>query len=103
MYELTSPNLCTGFNRSRSNSDIRNPPTARTRRACCSRVLGMSAGRYLLLDRLPNVSRALRHAAPEPKAIAEIANRSGFSEPGLFAAVYRRAFGETPWPCSLEG
>lgn len=70
-------------------------------RACCSRVLGMSAGRYLLLHRLRHVSRALRHAASEPKAIAEITTRYGFSEPGHFAAAYRRAFGEVPRQCSL--
>ncbi|HME25333.1 MAG TPA: helix-turn-helix domain-containing protein, partial [Acetobacteraceae bacterium] len=46
--------------------------SARTLRACCSRVLGMSAGRYMLLHRLRQVCRALRQAEPEPKAIAEI-------------------------------
>jgi len=76
--------------------------SARTFRACCSRVLGMSAGRFLLLRRLRHVSRALRHAGPEPKAIAEITSRHGFSGPGHFAAAYRRAFGEVPSQLSLQ-
>jgi AraC-like DNA-binding protein len=71
--------------------------STRMLRACCSRVLGMSAGRYMLLHRLRQVCRALRHAKPEPKAIAEITYRYGFSEPRHFAAAYHRAFGETPW------
>ena len=76
--------------------------SARTLRACCSRVLGMSAGRYMLLHRLRQVCRALRQAEPEPKAIAEITYRYGFSEPRHFAAAYRQAFGETPWRQSLQ-
>lgn len=74
-----------------------------TLRVCCSRVLGMTAGRYILLHRLRHVSRALRHAPSEPKAIAEITSRYGFSGPGHFASAYRRTFGKTHWQFSPEG
>jgi AraC-like DNA-binding protein len=68
----------------------------RTLRTCCAEFLGVSPGRYIQLRRL-NVARGLlRHADPDTTSVAEIARRSGFSELGRFAAIYRMAFGELP-------
>ena len=68
----------------------------RTLRTCCVEFLGVSPGRYIRLRRL-NVARGLlRHADPDTTSVAEIARRSGFSELGRFAAIYRTAFGELP-------
>ena len=68
----------------------------RTLTTCCAEFLGLSPGRYIRLHRL-NVARGLlRHANPDITSVAEIARRSGFSELGRFAAMYRMAFGELP-------
>jgi AraC-like DNA-binding protein len=68
----------------------------RTLRTCCAEILGLSPGRYIRLRRL-NVARGLlRHADLDTTTVAEIARRSGFSELGRFAAIYRMAFGELP-------
>jgi AraC-like DNA-binding protein len=68
----------------------------RTLRTCCAEFLGLSPARYIRLRRL-NVARGLlRHADPDTTSVAEIARRSGFSELGRFAAIYRMAVGELP-------
>jgi AraC-like DNA-binding protein len=68
----------------------------RTLRTCCAEFLGLSPGHYMRLRRL-NVARGvLRDADPDATTVAEIARRSGFSELGRFAAIYRTAFGELP-------
>jgi AraC-like DNA-binding protein len=68
----------------------------RTLRTCCAEFLGLSPGQYIRLRRL-NVARGLlRRADPDATTVAEIARRSGFSELGRFAAIYRMAFGEPP-------
>jgi AraC-like DNA-binding protein len=68
----------------------------RTLKTCCAEFLGLSPGLYIRLRRL-NVARGLlRHADPDITSVAEIARRSGFSELGRFAAIYRTAFGESP-------
>jgi AraC-like DNA-binding protein len=68
----------------------------RTLRTCCAEFLGLSPGHYMRLRRL-NIARGmLRDADPDATSVAEIARRSGFSELGRFAAIYRMAFGEPP-------
>jgi AraC-like DNA-binding protein len=68
----------------------------RTLRTCCAEFLGLPPALYIRLRRL-NVARGLlRHADPDTTSVAKIARRSGFSELGRFAAIYRTAFGE--WP-----
>jgi AraC-like DNA-binding protein len=68
----------------------------RTLRTCCAEFLGLSPGHYMRLRRLNIARRVLRDADPDATTVAEIARRSGFSELGRFAAIYRTAFGETP-------
>jgi AraC-like DNA-binding protein len=68
----------------------------RTLRTCCAEFLGLSPGHYMRLRRLNIARRVLRDADPDATTVAEIARRSGFSELGRFAAIYRMAFGETP-------
>jgi AraC-like DNA-binding protein len=68
----------------------------RTLRTCCAEFLGLSPGHYMRLRRLNITRRLLRDADPDATTVAEIARRSGFSELGRFAAIYRMAFGETP-------
>jgi AraC-like DNA-binding protein len=70
--------------------------TDKTLRSCCTEFLGISPGRYLLLRRLKQVRTALRDADPAAASVAKLARHHGFTELGRFAAVYRRAFGETP-------
>jgi AraC-like DNA-binding protein len=68
----------------------------RTLRVYCTDSLGMSPGSYVRLRRL-NLARAmLQRSNPATGSVAETAKQYGFSELGRFAAVYRRAFGETP-------
>jgi AraC-like DNA-binding protein len=68
----------------------------RTLRTCCAEFLGLSPGRYIRLRRLNAARGLLRHADPDTTTVAEVARRSGFSELGRFAEVYRIAFGELP-------
>jgi AraC-like DNA-binding protein len=68
----------------------------RTFRTCCAEFLGLSPSQYIRLRRLNVARRLLRHADPGTTSVAEIARRSGFSELGRFAAIYRAAFGERP-------
>jgi AraC-like DNA-binding protein len=68
----------------------------RTFRTCCAEFLGLSPGLYIRLRRLNVARRLLRHADPDTTSVAEVARRSGFSELGRFAAIYRTAFGELP-------
>jgi AraC-like DNA-binding protein len=68
----------------------------RTLRTCCAEFLGLSPGHYMRLRRLNITRRLLRDADPDATTVAEIARRSGFSELGRFAAIYRMAFGEPP-------
>ena len=68
----------------------------RTLRTCCAEFLGLSPGHYMRLRRLNIVRGVLRDADPGATTVAEIARRSGFTELGRFAAIYRTAFGEQP-------
>jgi AraC-like DNA-binding protein len=68
----------------------------RTLRTCCAEFLGLSPSLYIRLRRLNVARRLLRHADPDTTSVAEVARRSGFSELGRFAAIYRAAFGERP-------
>jgi AraC-like DNA-binding protein len=68
----------------------------RTLRTCCAEFLGLSPGHYMRLRRLNIVRGVLRDADPDATTVAEIARRSGFTELGRFAAIYRTAFGEQP-------
>jgi AraC family ethanolamine operon transcriptional activator len=58
-------------------------------------VHGMGPKRWMLIDRLEGVRRALSVARP-PVTITDIAIDHGFSELGRFAGSYREAFGESP-------
>jgi AraC-like DNA-binding protein len=68
----------------------------RTLRVCCTEFLGMSPARYLLLRRLNMARSALRRANPATTSVAEIARFCQFLQPGRFAVIYRKVFGETP-------
>jgi AraC-like DNA-binding protein len=68
----------------------------RTLRTCCAEFLGLSPGHYIRLRRLNIARGVLRDANPGATTVAEIARRSGFTELGRFAAIYRTAFGEPP-------
>jgi AraC-like DNA-binding protein len=68
----------------------------RVLRACCTRFLGMSPGRYVLLRRLREVRNALIEADPDAANLAEIAHRFGFVKAAHLASSYRAAFGEGP-------
>jgi AraC-like DNA-binding protein len=68
----------------------------RTLRTCCAEFLGLSPSQYIRLRRLNFARGLLRHADPTTTSVAEIAWRSGFTELGRFAGIYRTAFGELP-------
>lgn len=83
--QLTMPELCAAM-------DV----SERTLRVCCTEFLGISPSRYLLLRRLNMARSALRRADPATARVAEIARAHQFSEPGRFAVIYRKIFGESP-------
>lgn len=68
----------------------------RTLRMCCSKFLGVSPTRYLLLQRLNKARAALRSADPAKASVAEVARHHQFLELGRFAVTYRTTFGESP-------
>jgi AraC-like DNA-binding protein len=70
--------------------------TERTLRSCCTRFLGMSPARYVLLRRLSRAHVALRDAAPDGADLLELVRDFGFTELEGFEAAYRAVFGETP-------
>jgi AraC-like DNA-binding protein len=70
--------------------------TGRTLRSCCTKFLGISPSRYVLLRRLKEARLAPREADAATTSVAEIARACGFTELGRFAGVYRTVFGETP-------
>jgi AraC-like DNA-binding protein len=63
---------------------------------CCNEFLGVSPGRYLRLRRLNIVRRALLRTDPATAQVRKIARLHGITEPGRFAGVYQKAFGESP-------
>jgi AraC-like DNA-binding protein len=63
---------------------------------CCTRFLGVSPARYVLLRRLRGVRNALLHADPETIDLAEIAHRFGFAKAAYLARTYHAGFGESP-------
>ncbi len=65
-------------------------------RASCNQYFGMGPMDYIRLRRMHSVRRALRLARPSDSTVSGIAARHGFTEPGRFAARYRRLFGEPP-------
>jgi AraC-like DNA-binding protein len=67
-----------------------------TLRTCCSRSLGMSAGRYQLLRRLKLAHAELRRADPATLSIAEVTKRYGFADLHRFVTEYQSTYGEMP-------
>jgi AraC-like DNA-binding protein len=65
-------------------------------RACCAKVLGVSAVRYVRLRQLKQIRSALLRADDNAEATAEVISRFGFADLNRFATTYRRAFGKTP-------
>lgn len=68
----------------------------RSLRMCCTKFLGVSPARYLLLRRLNQARSALRRADPSIATVAEVARNHQFQELGRFAVTYRTTFGESP-------
>jgi transcriptional regulator GlxA family with amidase domain len=65
----------------------------RTLSRACREVLGIGPYQHLRYLRLREAKRVL---SIEPISVTQAAMRFGFREPGKFAVLYRRAFGETP-------
>jgi AraC-like DNA-binding protein len=65
-------------------------------RACCKEHLRMGPNRYVRLQRMQQVHRALRSGTPGTASVSEVARRSGFRDPGRFAVNYRAVYGELP-------
>lgn len=65
-------------------------------RACCKQHLRMGPNRYLCLQRMQQVHRALRSGTPGTASVSEVARRYGFRDPGRFATNYRAVYGELP-------
>jgi AraC-like DNA-binding protein len=76
----------------------------RTLRVACQEQLGVSPYKYIMLQRMRAVRRALQRADPDVTHVTDIATEYGFWELGRFAVNYRHVFGETPsatlraWP-----
>ncbi len=68
----------------------------RSLRTACVSHLGMSPKRYLALQRMHLVRRALLQAMPSTVTVTAIASDHGFWELGRFSTAYRALFGETP-------
>jgi len=66
-------------------------------RACCSKVLGMSPGRYQRLRRLKLVRAELLCVNAATVSIAEVTQRYGVDDLHHFVTEYRNAYGETLW------
>lgn len=60
-------------------------------------VFGMTVFGYLTDRRMLQADRWLRAS----KSVADVANLVGYSNPGHFAAAFKRKFGITPTQCSL--
>ena len=60
-------------------------------------MFGMTVFGYLTDRRMLQASRWLRSS----KSVADVANLVGYSNPGHFAAAFKRKFGITPTECSL--
>ena len=77
---------------------------------CSVRTLGSVFRRFcdttplvaLHMIRLEQVHAELSHSATEGSA-AEVARRYGFTNPGRFAAAYRRRFREAPTETAMRG
>jgi AraC-like DNA-binding protein len=70
--------------------------SGRSLRSFCHEHLRMGPESFMLLRRLNGAKRDLERADPTTSFVKEIAARSGFREPGRFAAQYRTLFGESP-------
>ena len=68
----------------------------RTLRAAFNEYFGVGPIRYLQLQRLHRVHRALKSADPESAAVTDVLVEHGEWEFGRFASRYRRLFGESP-------
>ena len=68
----------------------------RTLRNAFYAVHGMGPKRWMLIERLEGVRRALSETRSAPLTVTDVASDHGFSELGRFAGSYREAFGETP-------
>ncbi|HME27106.1 MAG TPA: helix-turn-helix transcriptional regulator [Acetobacteraceae bacterium] len=68
----------------------------RTLRRYCAIFLGVAPSEYIQLRRLRLVRAAILRAEHTTTRIRELARVDGFTEPGRFATLYRRTFGETP-------
>jgi AraC-like DNA-binding protein len=64
-------------------------------RACCAEFLGISAGKYMRVQRI-NLVRVALNSSDGNASVASIARRYGFTELGRFAVDYRTIFGERP-------
>ena len=60
-------------------------------------LFGMTVFGYLTDSRMLQADRWLRAS----KSVADVANLVGYSNPGHFAAAFKRKFGITPTQCSL--
>ncbi len=69
--------------------------SARTLHASFRETFGVSPKAYQMALRLDAVRREL-HASKPGTTISAVATRWGFTQLGIFAAYYRRMFGETP-------
>ena len=65
-------------------------------RACCREYLRIGPNRYVRLQRMQQVHRALRSGTPGAASVSEVARRHGFRDPGRFASNYRAVYGELP-------
>jgi transcriptional regulator GlxA family with amidase domain len=65
----------------------------RTLSRACREILGIGPYQHLRYLRLSEVKRLL---SMERVSVTQAAMRFGFREPGKFAGLYKRAFGETP-------
>jgi len=70
--------------------------SARTLEYCCKEYYGISACRYLRLQRMRLARGALLAASTGSASVTEIAMQYGFWELGRFSATYRDMFGEAP-------
>jgi AraC-like DNA-binding protein len=64
--------------------------------ACCLKVLGMSAVRYLYLRRLALVHALLLHTGSYTSHPSDLPRQHGFADFHHFVTEYQRAFGSTP-------
>jgi AraC-like DNA-binding protein len=65
-------------------------------RACCREYLRIGPNRYVRLQRMQQVHRALRSGTSGAASVSEVARRYGLRDPARFAANYHALYGELP-------